>query len=241
MNAGLYLLYQLLHYDVEKLQVVAYSFGGSTTYVFDKTIQTVTRYLGSKTSRNVLHDLWDCELKGYVIYDVREKGMPASWFSPFNEWGMIVLSSPNVRNHEKWETEVRAARIIMNCPDEMDVKAMCAWMNRDGTAEKKAEYWKMVKERMDKVGPIPRYIFDANKFISCSAAIEDALDVIKSRDGEKQFTHGGVRLWYSENPSQKLVRVVRARGEVGAEGFLNAPISLFLGRRIPCYFGGRNE
>ncbi|RNC38152.1 putative retrotransposon hot spot (RHS) protein, partial [Trypanosoma cruzi] len=46
MGAGLYLLYQLLHCDVEKLQVVVYSFGGSTTYVCDKAIKTVTRYVG---------------------------------------------------------------------------------------------------------------------------------------------------------------------------------------------------
>ncbi|PWU95304.1 putative retrotransposon hot spot protein (RHS) [Trypanosoma cruzi] len=128
-------------------------------------------------------------------------------------------ASPKVSNYDEWETAVRAERIIMNCPAEMDVKAMCAWMKRDETAEKQAECWRMVKERMDKVGPIPRYIFDANKFIAHSAAIEDALDGINSRDGEKHFTHGGVRLWYSENPSQKLVRVVRARGEVGAEDF----------------------
>ncbi|PWV04787.1 putative retrotransposon hot spot protein (RHS) [Trypanosoma cruzi] len=180
-------------------------------------------------------------MKGYVIYDVTEKGMPASWFSPFNEWGMIVVSSPEVSNYEKWERQKGAARIIMNCPAEMDVKAMCAWMKRDETAEKKAECWKEVKERMEKVGPIPRYIFDANKFIAQSAAIEDALDGINSRDGEKHFTHGGVRLWYSGDPSQKLVRVVRARGEVGAEVFLNAPISVCLERRIPHYFGERDE
>ncbi|RNF02151.1 putative retrotransposon hot spot (RHS) protein [Trypanosoma cruzi] len=99
----------------------------------------------------------------------------------------------------------------------------------------------MVKERMEKVGPIPRYIFDANEFIAHSAAIEDALDGINSRDGEKHFTHEGVKLWYSENPSQKLVRVVRERGEVGAGGFLNAPISVCLERRIPHYFGKRDE
>ncbi|PWU89230.1 putative retrotransposon hot spot (RHS) protein [Trypanosoma cruzi] len=46
MNAGSYLLYQLLHCDAEKLQVVVYSFGGNTTYVFDKTIKTVTKIRG---------------------------------------------------------------------------------------------------------------------------------------------------------------------------------------------------
>ncbi|EKG06161.1 retrotransposon hot spot (RHS) protein, putative [Trypanosoma cruzi] len=241
MAVGSYLLYQLLHYDVEKLPAVAYSFGGNTTYVFDKTIKTVTRYLGRGAFEDFLYDLRHLKMKGYVIYDVTEKGRPASYFSPFNEWGMIVVSSPKVSNYDKWEKQERAARIIMNCPAEMDVKAMCAWMKRDETAEKKAECWKEVKERMDNVGPIPRYIFDANEFIAHSAAVEDALDGIKSRDGEKQFTHGGVRLWYSENLSHKLVGVVRGRGEVGAEVFLNAPISVCFGLRIPHYFWKRDE
>ncbi|PWU85148.1 putative retrotransposon hot spot protein (RHS,) [Trypanosoma cruzi] len=241
MAAGSYLLYQLLQYDVEKLPMVAYSFGGNTTYVFDNTIKTVTRYLGRGAFEDFLYDLRHLKMKGYVIYDVTEKGMPASCFAFFDEWGMIVVSSPKVSNYDNWEKHVRAERIIMNCPDEMDVKAMCAWMKRDETAGKKAECWKMVKERMEKVGPIPRHIFDANEFIAHSAAIEDALDGIKSRDGERHFTHGGVKLWYSENASQKLVRVVRARGEVGTEVFLNAPISVCLERRIPHYFGKRDE
>ncbi|EKF99790.1 retrotransposon hot spot (RHS) protein, putative, partial [Trypanosoma cruzi] len=38
MNAGSYLLYQLLQYDVKKLQVVVHCFG-STMYVFDKTTE----------------------------------------------------------------------------------------------------------------------------------------------------------------------------------------------------------
>ncbi|KAF5217678.1 hypothetical protein ECC02_009453 [Trypanosoma cruzi] len=241
MAAGSYLLYQLLHCDAKKLPVVVYSFGGSTTYVFDKTIKTVTRYVGGEASKEFLRDLCRRGMKGYIIYDVAKKGTPPEeYFLPGTGWGMIVVSSPNVRNYDKWEKQKRAARIIMNCPDEMDVKAMCAWMKRDGTADDQAEYWKMVKERIEKVGRLPRYIFDANEFIAHSAAIQSALDGIKSRDGEKHFTHGGVRLWDSENPFQKLVRIVRARGKFGAEGFLNAPISFCLGRRIPHYFGKRD-
>ncbi|PWU89513.1 putative retrotransposon hot spot protein (RHS) [Trypanosoma cruzi] len=154
---------------------------------------------------------------------------------------MIVVSFPNVRNYGNWETQEGAARIIVNCHAEMDVKAMCAWMNRDGTAEKQAECWKMLEKHMDKAGPIPRYIFDANEFIAHSAATEDALNGINSRDGGKHFTHVGVRPWDSEALSQKLVRVVLGRGEVGAEGFLNAPIYVCLGRRKPHYFGRRDE
>ncbi|EKG08243.1 retrotransposon hot spot (RHS) protein, putative, partial [Trypanosoma cruzi] len=178
MAAGSYLLYQLLQYDVEKLPAVAYSFGGNTTYVFDKTIKTVTRYLGRGAFNDFLYDLRHLKMKGYVIYDVTEKGRPASCFAFFDEWGMIVVSSPKVSNYEEWEKHVRAERIIVNCPDEMDVKAMCAWMKRGLDTDKQVEYWKEVKERMEKVGPIPRYIFDANEFIAHSAAIEDALDGI---------------------------------------------------------------
>ncbi|PWU94523.1 putative retrotransposon hot spot protein (RHS,) [Trypanosoma cruzi] len=241
MAADSYLLYQLLHCDAEKLPVVLYVIGNDA-FLFEKTTKTVTKYVGGEASKEFLRDLCRRGMKGYVIYDVAKKGTPPpGHFAPTSGWGMIVVSSPNVRKYDNWEKQLKAARIIMNCLAEMDVKAMCAWINRDGTKEKQAECWRMVKERMEKVGPIPRYIFDANKFIAHSSAIEDALEGIKSRDGEKHFTHGGVRLWDSENPSQKLVRVVRARGESDSEVFLNAPISVCLGRRIPHYFGKRDE
>ncbi|RNC46681.1 putative retrotransposon hot spot (RHS) protein [Trypanosoma cruzi] len=103
---------------------------------------------------------------------------------------MIVVPSPKVSNYDKWMKQEGAARIIVNCPDGMDVRAMCAWMKRGMDPDKKAECWRMVKERMEKVGPIPRHILDANKFIAHSAAIEDALDGINFWDGEKHFTHG---------------------------------------------------
>ncbi|RNC32909.1 putative retrotransposon hot spot (RHS) protein [Trypanosoma cruzi] len=99
--------------------------------------------------------------------------------------------TPKLGNCDKWETQVKAERIIANCSDEMDVKAMCAWIKRDGNTDKQAEYWKMVEERMDIVGPIPRYTFDANEFVAHSAAIGYALDGINSWDGENHFTHRG--------------------------------------------------
>ncbi|EKF99753.1 retrotransposon hot spot (RHS) protein, putative [Trypanosoma cruzi] len=42
--AGLYLLYQLLECDAEKIQVVVHCFGGGVAYVSDKTTRAVTRY-----------------------------------------------------------------------------------------------------------------------------------------------------------------------------------------------------
>ncbi|ESS61448.1 retrotransposon hot spot protein (RHS) [Trypanosoma cruzi Dm28c] len=158
MNAGSYLLYQLLHCDVEELQVVFHCFG-STMYVFDKTIKAVTTYMGNKTSKSVLDGLRQRGMKGYIIYDVARKGTPPdTGFAPSTGWGMIVVSSPEVSNYDEWEKQLKASRIIMNCPDEKEVKAMCAWMKRGLEPDEQAEYWKMVETHMDNVGPILRYI-----------------------------------------------------------------------------------
>ncbi|RNC51490.1 putative retrotransposon hot spot (RHS) protein [Trypanosoma cruzi] len=79
MNAGSYLLYQLLHYDIKKLQVVVHCFG-DTAYVFHKITKTVTKYTGEITSESVLYGFWKRGMKGYIIYDVAKKGTPPETF-----------------------------------------------------------------------------------------------------------------------------------------------------------------
>ncbi|PWU89954.1 putative retrotransposon hot spot (RHS) protein [Trypanosoma cruzi] len=231
MAAGSYLLYQLLHCDVEKLQVVVHCFG-ETMYVFDKTIKAVTKYVGNKTSKSVLDGLRQRGMKGYIIYDVAKKGTPPdTGFAPSTGWGMIVVSSPKVTNYDEWEKQTKASRIIMNCPEEMDVKAMCTWMKRGLKPYKQAGYWKKVKERMENVGPIPRHIFDEKIYIVRLGAVNGALLAIKDTDVGKYFSLGGEEKWYSEDPSHKLVKIVRERTDEGAEVFLNASICDDIGFR----------
>ncbi|KAF5221672.1 hypothetical protein ECC02_005210 [Trypanosoma cruzi] len=230
--AGSYLLYQLLHCDVEELQVVVHCFGGRDVYVFDKTAKTVTKYSDEDMCITALKSLREHGMKGYIIYDVAKKGTPPlRHFAPSTGWGMIVVSSPKLTNYDEWEKQLQAARIIMNCPDEMDVKAMCAWMKRDETAEKQAEYWKEVEKRMEKVGPIPRHIFYEKIYINRLGAVAYALEAIKPNDAEKYFSLGGEKEWYSEDPSHKLVKIVRVKTDEGAEGFRNAPICADIGFR----------
>ncbi|RNF02350.1 putative retrotransposon hot spot (RHS) protein, partial [Trypanosoma cruzi] len=227
--AGSYLLYQLLHCDVEELQVVAHCFG-DTMYVFDKTAKTVTKYMGEIISKSVLDGLRQRGMKGYIIYDVAKKGKPpARDFLPSTGWGMIVVSSPKVSNYDEWEKQTKASRIIMNCPDEMDVKAMCAWMKRGLGQDKQAEYWKMVKKHMEIVGPIPRHIFDVDEYKKRTKDVENALRWINIGDQGKYFTQGGEKKWYSEDPSHKLVKIVRVREKSAFEDFANAPICECLG------------
>ncbi|ESS55897.1 retrotransposon hot spot protein (RHS) [Trypanosoma cruzi Dm28c] len=230
MAAGSYLLYQLLHYDVEKIQVVAHCFGGRDAYVFDKTTKIVTRYSDEDMCISELRNLRERGMKGYIIYDVAKKGTPPlRHFAPSTGWGMIVVSSPKATNYDEWEKQTKASRIIMNCPDETDVKAMCAWMKRGLGQDEQAEYWRMVKKHMEKVGPIPRHIFDANEYEKRTKDVENALRWINIGDQGKYFTLGGEKKWYSEDPSHKLVKIVRVREKSAFEDFANAPICEYLG------------
>ncbi|PWU87402.1 putative retrotransposon hot spot (RHS) protein [Trypanosoma cruzi] len=161
MNAGSYLLYQLLHYDAEKLPMVAYIIKNSV-YLFDKTKQTVSDFRSEAAFVDLLKYLTRCEVKGYIIYDVAEQGRGPHVGLPFALWGMIVVTSPNVNNFKGWRAKWSNGN-RNGLPDESDVKAMCVWKKRNEQGEQNG-YCKQVKERMDEVGPILRVIFDGDKF-----------------------------------------------------------------------------
>ncbi|KAF5219510.1 hypothetical protein ECC02_007555 [Trypanosoma cruzi] len=234
MNAGSYLLYQLLHCDAKKIQVVVHCFGEGEAYVFDKTIKTVTKYVGIGASVTSVSSLSQRGMKGYIIYDVPTNGsqLPIS-FAPSTGWGTIVLASPKVRNAREFVRQRVSHRIIMNCPEEMDVKAMCAWMTRDGTPQEQGKYWSMVHLQMLFLGPILRYIFDANGFSKRYNELDRVLKSIKTRIDVAYVTRGGTTAWCTENPFYKLMCVDRKRGEFGTEDFKTDISSGYLADRLP--------
>ncbi|RNF06705.1 putative retrotransposon hot spot (RHS) protein [Trypanosoma cruzi] len=236
MNAGSYLLYQLLHCDAKKIKVVVHCFGEGEAYVFDKTAKMVTKYVGSKASRSVVSSLSQCGMKGYIIYDAptNEAQLPIS-FTPPTGWGTTVLASPKVRDIYEFLRQRDSRRIIMNCPDEMDVKAMCAWMERDGTPQEQEKYWWMVHRQMLFLGPILRYIFDAKDFSKRYNELDRVLRSIKSWDDAKRITHGGMTAWFTENPFYKLMYVKREKGKLGAEDFKTELLSRHLAGRTASF------
>ncbi|PWV16843.1 putative retrotransposon hot spot protein (RHS) [Trypanosoma cruzi] len=233
MNAGSYLLYQLLHCDAEKIQVVVHCFGEGEAYVFDKTAKKVTKYVGSKASRSVFSSFPQCGMKGYIIYDAPTNGsqLPIIFTPPIG-WGTIVLASPKVRDIYEFLRQRDSRRITMNCPDEMDVKAMCAWMKRDGTPQEQEKYWWMVCRQMAFLGPILRYIFDAKDFSKRYNELGRVLRSVKSRDDAKRITHGGMTAWFTGNPFCKLMCVKRENGKFGAEDFKTDLLSHHLADRV---------
>ncbi|RNC36161.1 retrotransposon hot spot (RHS) protein [Trypanosoma cruzi] len=137
--AGSYLLYQPLHCDAEKFQVVVHCFGGRGAYMFGKITRAVTRYSDDDMCVSELRSLRGHGRNVYIIYDVAKEGTPPPrHFAPTSGSGMIAVPFPKVTNYGEWAKQLQAARIIVNCLDEMDVKAMCAWMTRDETKEKQA-------------------------------------------------------------------------------------------------------
>ncbi|PWU98373.1 putative retrotransposon hot spot protein (RHS,) [Trypanosoma cruzi] len=81
MAAGLYLLYQLLHYDAELLPVVVFFVWGREAYVFNKTTETVTRYMGKSMMIKFVKELSRRGMKGYIIYDVEQVRYSVSLFA----------------------------------------------------------------------------------------------------------------------------------------------------------------
>ncbi|RNE95809.1 retrotransposon hot spot (RHS) protein, partial [Trypanosoma conorhini] len=138
---------------------VVYCFGGDLAYVFDKTNKTVAEYVDGKEIIIIIKVLAGRGIKGYIIYDVDKKGQGPDGFPTPETWGFILLSSPNEDNFKSWAKQKHANLIVMDCPDENDVKAMCAWKTRAMSVRVQKKYWKMIKERLDDVGTIPRSIF----------------------------------------------------------------------------------
>ncbi|PWU97887.1 putative retrotransposon hot spot (RHS) protein [Trypanosoma cruzi] len=97
MAAGSYLLYQLLHCDVEKIQAVVHCFGGRDAYVSDKTSRTVTRCGDEDMCVSELRRLRGHGRNVYIIYDVAKEGTPPPrHFASTSGWGMIAVSFPKV-------------------------------------------------------------------------------------------------------------------------------------------------
>ncbi|EKF35250.1 retrotransposon hot spot (RHS) protein, putative [Trypanosoma cruzi marinkellei] len=158
MAAGSYLLYQLLHYDVEKLQVVAYRIA-DRTYLFDKTSKKVSHYLGKEAVVTAVEEFSGCGMRGYFIYNVAEPSHEPSVRLLPRGWGMITVTPPEESDHRGRKKQLKCWRIVMRCPEENDVKAMCVWKKRDQSAEAQAEYWQEVRGYMNEMGSILRNLF----------------------------------------------------------------------------------
>ncbi|KAF5213586.1 hypothetical protein ECC02_013883 [Trypanosoma cruzi] len=232
MNAGSYLLYQLLHCDAERLQMVAY-YIGDESFLFDKKTKTVSKYEEGIRITNIVKGLSRHGVEGYIIYDIAREGRNLSTGFPCNGWGIIVVTSPNEGNFKEWEKHSRSVRIVMNCPEKDDVKAMCIWMKRNEPTVQ-AKYMKEVEGRMDKAGPLLRYVFDKRACKDRIDTCESIVDKMTLSDTNYYSVLGTNKMCDGSHVSHKLVKVVRVRGKEDSELPLNALMSSHLAELTLC-------
>ncbi|RNE95251.1 putative retrotransposon hot spot (RHS) protein, partial [Trypanosoma conorhini] len=232
MTVGSYLLYQLLHYDAEQLQVAIYCLGGELAYVFDKTTQAVTEHEGAGSIVDAINDLSRRGKKGYIVYDVSEEGAPPPSGLPPDGWGMIVLGSLKQHNYKALATQLHTGLTVMNCPDEEEVKAMCAWRKRDCPEQERNKYYGAVYSRMFYVGPLPRYVLTEAEFNERTAAVESALQAITASAANDYLDRKDGNIWCPKNPFQQLVKIVRESKGCGLEGMRCTDICRSLGARV---------
>ncbi|ESS62125.1 retrotransposon hot spot (RHS) protein [Trypanosoma cruzi Dm28c] len=230
MAAGLCPLYQLLHCDAGELQVVVHCFGGGDAYVSDKTTRAVTRGSDEDMCISELRSLRGHGRNVYIVYDVAKQGRGPHPVLPFTEWGMILVTPPNKTNSKGWKKQNGPTRIIMNCPDESDVRALRVWMKRNEQGGQ-GEYWKQVKERMDEVGPILRVILNAQKFNNRKNDIDEVINDVDSSNAKHYVGVMSDKLWNAVNASQ-LVQIVGVRRGLPTETYLNSAASRVIASKI---------
>ncbi|KAH8603912.1 putative retrotransposon hot spot protein 4 (RHS4) [Trypanosoma vivax] len=101
-SVGSFLLYMLLHYDANRLHIVAWFIGG-LVYVFLKNEQPgkVLKFYDQMEAEAYIEEQVATGLRVYVIYDVGGSriGPEPNWRL---NWSGILISPPNKANYRGW-------------------------------------------------------------------------------------------------------------------------------------------
>nr|CCC46586.1 putative retrotransposon hot spot protein (RHS) [Trypanosoma vivax Y486] len=242
---GSFLLYRLLHYEGGLLDVVAY-FIRDGAYVIHNArpgvpgcvvLYSVQRAAVLKLMR------WHLVKRGFVIVDISEKGEVPSRELPTNFWPTVVLTSPDVNHYEQWMKDRNDKLIYVNCDDERDLKAFVAWQKlfplgqdagiTDELCKEISDEWKRVKQRIEQVGPLPRFVLNAGSYESRHSQIDKAINDITLNN--KAPYMGILRMsseWQSDHVSHKLVKLVRVPGSLNDETYRCVPLSSDIHERV---------
>ncbi|CCD20014.1 putative retrotransposon hot spot protein 4 (RHS4) [Trypanosoma vivax] len=246
---GSFLLHQLLHYDGGLLDVVAY-FVRDGAYVIHNARPgvpgCVVKYSVKSTAVLKINWMASCK-RGFVIVDISEKGEDPSRELPTDCWPTVVLTSPDKNHYDQWIKDRNGKLIYVNCDDERDLKAFVAWKVLRGlpegfednpgmllnAAKKLKEQSKVLDERIKTVGPLPRFVLDADSYESRHSQIRNAISDI-TLDNKAPYM-GILRMsseWKSDHVSHKLIKLVRVPGSLNDETYRCVPLSSDIHERV---------
>ncbi|CCD13912.1 unnamed protein product [Trypanosoma congolense IL3000] len=122
---GSLLLYQLLHYKPEWLKVVAY-FVREKAYIFHRKERRVVYYKKQQAAVDEIECMEKRGTVGYIIFDISGNSVIIGRLP--DNWGIVLISSPNVKNfHEFAKQRQDTASIYMNCYEDAEFKAALVW------------------------------------------------------------------------------------------------------------------
>ncbi|KAH8616178.1 putative retrotransposon hot spot protein 4 (RHS4) [Trypanosoma vivax] len=242
---GSFLLYQLLHYEGGLLDVVAY-FIRDGAYVIHNARPgvpgCVVKYSDQRAAVLKINEMASCK-RGFVIVDISEKGEVPSRELPTNFWPTVVLTSPDVNHYEQWMKDRNDKLIYVNCDDERDLKAFVAWQKlfplgqdagiTDELCKEISDEWKRVKQRIEQVGPLPRFVLNAGSYESRRSQIHKAINAITLNNKAPYMDILRMNSeWQSDHVSHKLVKLVRVREDLNDETYRCVPLSSDIHERV---------
>ncbi|AAQ15516.1 retrotransposon hot spot (RHS) protein, putative [Trypanosoma brucei brucei TREU927] len=254
-GVGSFLLHSLLHFNDGMLDVVAYFTDGNAFLIYNKKPgeeERVVQYEHVKAAVKAI-DAVKYEKKGHVIVDISEKNEtpPQNLPSPF--WGVTILTSPDTAHYEHWAKNRGDRHIIINCDDVRDMKAFVAWKKlcvlseeapRDKTRQQLMEEleseWKIVEERIDMVGPLPRFVFSAPDYDARLECVRKEARQLDSENGKKyDKIIGKSSDWQNDVVTHKLVKIVRvSSGTVNVESYRCRSLSVNIWNMLICTLFG---
>ncbi|KAH8604573.1 putative retrotransposon hot spot protein 4 (RHS4) [Trypanosoma vivax] len=234
-GVGSHLLYEQLHYELGRLDVVTFLVL-ERMYIFylptGSEAGRVERYKKDDGVERIftVARVW---CRGYMILDVK-KGFDLPTRLPARLWGSIVLSSPN-KNYKVWdETNMGSSFLFINRHHAREMKAYFAWMRpadlaiAEGNAAVRAELeesWRVMEERMHEVGHAPRYVFNYENYGTRKEEAERALNTLIT--GNVSYVlrvFAGSVEWRDDGTMHSLLDLVRLEGGA-TERCGNRPVS----------------
>ncbi|CCD15362.1 unnamed protein product [Trypanosoma congolense IL3000] len=134
-------------------------------------------------------------------------------------WGIVLISSPNVKKfHEFAKQRQDTLPIYVNCYEDAEFKAALVWERQSQLDKKQIKLedvnlenvWKVLKKRIDMVGPLPRYALASEAtFEKRVEEVTRALLLMTDDVGYYMRVLDNPHEWHEDRTTHKLVKLVR--------------------------------
>ncbi|CCD14260.1 unnamed protein product [Trypanosoma congolense IL3000] len=214
-STGSLLLYQLLRYPLEDLEVVAY-FVDAGAYIFHREERRVVYHVEQAVALKEVNEMVSKDVKGYIIFDISGSSVNIEHL-PY-DWSIVLISSPKTSKFHEFTTQrYHPLPIYTNCYEDAELKAALVWERHwqltKGQIKKEnvniANDWEVLKERIDMVGPLPRYVLaDKATYEKRVTEVDGAMRSMRDDLGYYMDVFDNQSEWRKDDTTHKLMKLV---------------------------------